>query len=146
MDAIDSPILPTEEEPRRGMVPGMNFGRKRLVALVEALQPLGLNASIAQVAHALLPLRHDRWAIRISGAMLEAIIEDNRHQVLINNIIMNGLKQLGYETTYADLYPDYVAACRVMGFAPLSLKTFKNRALQRESRWQKRLKASYDQG
>lgn len=117
----------------------MARGRRKLVALIEVLRPLGLNATIPELAAALAPLKEGRWGIRISADMLETIRRDVQHQSLINATILAGLKRNGYDTTYRDLYPEYVEACRQIGVKPFALKTFQNRALQRQARWERNL-------
>lgn len=114
-------------------------GRRKLVALMEALRPLGLNATVTELATALIPLKEGRWGIRISAEMLETIQRDVQHQSLINATILAGLKRQGYDTTYRDLYPEYVEACGRIGVKPFTLKTFQNRALQRQARWERNL-------
>lgn len=107
--------------------------------MIEALRPLGLHATVPELVSALAPLRHGRWGIRISGGMLDAILKDVQHQSLINAILLDGFKRDGYDTTYSALYPEYVQACSTIGIKPFTLKTFKNRALQKQARWERNL-------
>ena len=116
------------------------FGRRRLLDLIAALRPLGLNATLDEFAIALAPLCNGQACFRIESRMVANIIHQSRHQQLINSVIMAGCKRSGYETTYRDLYPVYVKACKIHHFEPVSLKTFQNRALQRESRYERTLK------
>lgn len=109
-------------------------GRKKLLVLIEALRPLGLSATVPELASALSPMQEGKWGLRISREMLDSILRDVQHQALINEVLLRGFKRDGYETTYRDLYPDYQTACALVGIRPLSFKTFANRAL-RENRW-----------
>jgi hypothetical protein len=111
--------------------------RIRLVAIVRALQPLGLDATPSQVAEALAPLAEGRWGIRIAKGTLDTIVRDHRHQTLINAIISAGFKRLGYEAKYVDFYPAYLEACEKSDINPVGPKTFQNRALRRLASWEK---------
>lgn len=105
---------------------------------MEALRPFGLEASPAQVAEAIRPLCDGRWAFRLASSVLDTIIREHRHQLLINRVAADGFKQNGYETRYSDIYPVYLEECQKHGFVPLSPKTFRNRALRRRTPWEHR--------
>lgn len=115
-------------------------GRRKLLTLIEALRPLGLNATIPELASALAPMQEGKWGLRISREMLDSILRDVEHQALINAVLIDGFKAHGYETTYRDLYPAYREKCEALGVRALSLKTFCNRAL-REPRWERAVRA-----
>jgi hypothetical protein len=70
--------------------------------------------------------------------VLDTIIHEHRHQMLINRVAAAGFKQNGYETRYSDIYPTYLEECQKHGFMPLSVKTFRNRALRRRTTWDRR--------
>lgn len=117
----------------------MTRGRRQLLLIVEALTPLGLNASPVQVAQALAPLvlTKDRYAFRFCSSTLRTILDDAKHQAIINQVIHDGMKEHGYESNYRDFYPTYCKAAATAGFPPFSLKTFQNRALQKQLWWER---------
>lgn len=113
-------------------------GRRRLLEIVEALRPLGLTAAAADVAKALEPLcRGRRYAIRLNATMLRAIVDEARHQAIINRVVHDGMKRDGYHSRYLDFYPDYLHACELAGIAPVKPRTFQNRALQKQLWWER---------
>ena len=111
-----------------------NRGKHRLLDLIEALRPLGLNASVSDVSRVLLPLARDRFALRITRSTLEHVVAEARHQALINRVVYDGCKREGYRKPYSAFYPEYLEACRHHGETPYSLSTFQKRAFEQRLR------------
>ena len=67
--------------------------------------------------------------IRITTAMVDHLSRELAQQELINASIRWAMRTIGPEASYSEGYKVYMDHARERGLSPVSLKTFKNRAL-----------------
>jgi len=69
------------------------------------------------------------WRIPVSPSKVEHLYRENAQQELINGCVRWSMRTLGPQASYTEAFKVYLDHAKKRELKPLSLKTFKNRAL-----------------